>query len=141
LSSRPSKQWRAPAGTAILPTGASYTAGDPLDRPIADREVFFGTIAHAAALAGIDPEHLATSIRLGAVPGEVATARRIHDAAAALSGAGYSARPPAPRGPSIDAATVASDLASLGTRGAALRGRKRGERAPREARTRAPRAA
>jgi hypothetical protein len=130
MSGRPSKQWRTPAGVAADPNdalglGASYAAGDPLARIITDRDVFFATVAHAAELAGVDREHLATALRLGAVPGEIATARRIHDAAAALSRAGFcSGPPPSPRGP--DAAALASDLASLGSRGAGRRGRKRG---------------
>lgn len=117
--------------------GASYSAGDPLARPITDREVFFAVINHAAELAGIDPGHLATSIRLGAVPGELCTARRIHDAAAALAGAGYrSPVTPPPRGPSPD--VLAADLASIERGMPSIRG-PRGERAPRPPRVRRPR--
>lgn len=114
--------------------GASYTSGDPLARPIFDRETFFGTIAHASALHGVDPGHLATALRLGAVSGEVATARRIHDAASALASAGYAAPPPAPRGP--DAATLAGDLKSI-ARGVPSKRGPRGERAPRRPRKQA----
>jgi hypothetical protein len=139
MSRRPAKLWRRMnPGTADPDApGASYTAGDPLaNKLITDREVFWATVTHAAALAGVDPGHLATALRLGAVPGEVCTARRIHDAAGALAGAGYRAPPPPPpRGPS--AAELARDLASLGGRGAAHRG-PRGERAPRRPRGRPP---
>jgi hypothetical protein len=113
-------------------SGGAATDHDPLDRPITQDFVFHATVAHYAGLAGVSVEHLRTSLRFTLRAGEPVLARHIKDCAEDLARAGYRVEPalPAPRG--LDAATLESDLASLGTRGAALRGRKRAPRRRRD---------